>query len=357
MIRKVLLIRFSSIGDIVLSTGLICSLKEAFPYIHITYITKPEYHDLLCNHSKVDRLYLYKGIQDTRDFLRRSEFDLIIDAHNSLRSNLVCYGTKNVLRVPKYFFSRWMSVLTKRPSIFARQNLRIKDLLQDLVQKKISGMKTGFPTELDVDKIKEESILLRIKKSISSKNSKSKTKTRQIESNIKIESKISYIVVVPGAAYKSKQWPQEYFASLMNSLSTRLSNMVFILVGGQKDIPTAQSIQSALKKRVRCINWAGELSIMESMAIIKNADLVLVNDTGMLHVAESFKVRTIAFFGPTTKDFGFYPYRETTKVMEHDLDCRPCSLHGKSNCSNNMSCLRHIKPEEVLKELVGKLST
>jgi len=225
--------------------------------------------------------------------------------------------------------------------------MRIKDLLQDLVQKRISGMKTGFPTELDVDKVKEESILRRIEKSLSLE---AKTRAKQVESNIK--SNINYIVVVPGAAHKSKQWPQEYFASLMNTLSKRLSNTVFILVGGEKDIPIAKRIQSSLKKRVRCINWVGELSIMESMSIIKNANLVLVNDTGMLHVAESFKVRTIAFFGPTTKDFGFYPYRDTTKVMEHDLDCRPCSIHGKKHCPNNMLCLRHIKPEKVLREVI-----
>lgn len=111
-----------------------------------------------------------------------------------------------------------------------------------------------------------------------------------------------------------------------------------------------------IKPNRNVLNLAGELSITESAAVIKECDLMICNDSGALHIANAVQTDVMAFFGPTVKSIGYYPFREEDLVLEIDLECRPCSTHGENSCKlEHHNCMRKIEPDIVVQKVKVKL--
>jgi len=106
---------------------------------------------------------------------------------------------------------------------------------------------------------------------------------------------------------------------------------------------------------LRSINLAGDLTLLESAALISKVDLVVSNDSAPLHIANAVKTDVFTIFGPTVKEFGFYPYRKNDKIFEVDLECRPCGKHGGKECPlGHFKCMLEVKPEIIWKEIKNK---
>jgi heptosyltransferase-2 len=152
-------------------------------------------------------------------------------------------------------------------------------------------------------------------------------------------------VLVPGAGRPTKKWPVDYFAHTAVWLEERVNAQVLML-GDSRDMERAALIAKTVKSS---IPLAGELDLMESACVLSRADLVISNDTGLMHLASALHLKTIAIFGPTTRELGFFPMGDWVRVVEHPgLSCRPCSHIGSRQCPrSHFRCMIEVKPAAV----------
>ena len=159
--------------------------------------------------------------------------------------------------------------------------------------------------------------------------------------------------MAPGSVWETKKWPERYFKELLQ----KSSDYSIYLIGGADDFNLCQRLINE-SNHPNMINCAGKISILESCALIKEMNLVLCNDSAPLHMANAVKTDVFAFFGPTVKKFGCYPYRKNDKILEIDLDCRPCAKHGGNKCPlNHHNCMQEMKPDYVINEIENYFKT
>jgi len=155
------------------------------------------------------------------------------------------------------------------------------------------------------------------------------------------------IAVAPGSVWKTKCWPDDYYSELISLIKDRA---FFIFIGAKEEY----NLCTRILENSGCegLNIAGKTSILESAALLEKCRLTICNDSGALHISNAMQTRVVAFFGPTVKRFGFYPFREGDVVFETDLDCRPCSHHGPMKCPlKHHNCMRLIKPQEAFEKI------
>lgn len=156
--------------------------------------------------------------------------------------------------------------------------------------------------------------------------------------------------IAPGSIWYTKRWLKEHFAELVRRLEQQ--PIQIFLIGGSEDQALCEFIQADSS----AVNVAGKLSVLESAALIERLDLMITNDSAPLHIANAVQTDVIAIFGPTVKDFGFYPFRDNDQVIEVELDCRPCSWHGGKKCPlGHHNCMRWITPDRVFNEVMTHL--
>ena len=149
---------------------------------------------------------------------------------------------------------------------------------------------------------------------------------------------------------ETKKWPGEYFSELLDLLAGDDISIFFI--GSADDRSLCGRIIEESSNR-HCYNFAGELGLSLSAALIGLLDLMVTNDSAPLHMSNAVDTPVLAFFGPTVKEYGCYPYRDDDKMLEVDLDCRPCGTHGGKACPlGHHDCMRAIRPEIVYKEIM-----
>lgn len=324
---KILLIRFSSIGDVTQTLSVATRLAE-FGELH--WATRIDMAPLLANHPSISKVW----ILDRRDGLiglfrlmlglRRENFTHLYDAHNNMRSNLISFFLRvfSSISFLQKSQKRWKRFLlfNLRKNLYEMPFSGQRDLLEPLARWGLSIKAPASPQIFPGPK-EFESIDLELKK---------------VEFD-------QFVALVPSAAYPLKKWPEDYFKKLIELMPTTK----FVLLGSQHD-KFLSSFVSVSPDRV--VNFAGRLNLMESVALIERAQAVVANDTGPLHFAEQLGKKTLALMGPAP--FGF-PSRSSTKVLELNLSCRPCSKHGQGPCTNNkyQRCLVDITPEQVKTEL------
>ncbi len=330
---KILIIRFSSFGDVVQSLSLPTRLAELGMPSEIHWVTRKDMAPLLEGHpfiSKIwtlDRAQGLVGLFQLISELKKQRFTHIYDAHNNLRSRLI-----SLMLQPPVAISRWLN-----PPLFIRKSQkRLKRFL--LFKLRLNTYEMPFSGQRDLLEPLTQWGL-----------NKELPPTPQIyisDAALSIAKKSilfpHFIAVAPSAAHALKRWPLEHFKKLI-ALNPEQN---FVCLGGPED-SFIQELSSMSPQRV--LNLAGKLSITESAAVILLARGLITNDTGLLHVAEQLGKKTIALMGPAP--FGF-PSRSTTKIMQLDLDCRPCSKHGQGPCVNSVyhRCLVEITPTMVQKE-------
>ena len=325
--QKILIIRFSSIGDIVLTTSPLNSLRNAFPRAQITFLTLDQFSPLLEYHPDIDYLIsinkqsTIRELLELRRYLMAKDYDIIFDFHNSIRSNILTYNYNcKFYQIKKPRWNRFLLFLFHKNQ-FETDYSAIKMYHEAIYP--ITSKKNYFPkTKLSVsnyEKEKARSFLL----------------TNGIVGN--------YLVIVPGAAWYQKQWHSSNYIRTLNQLKKPS-----ILLGTQRD----QICFQIAEKLNNGLNLAGKTTLREALAIIANADKLIGSDTGLTHAAEALSVPVIMILGPTSSETGASVNLSNSIKIEKDIWCRPCSQNGKFPCYRGKQyCLDSIEPQEVFQSI------
>lgn len=329
-----LVVRFSSLGDIVLTEPIIRQLRQNFPGSEIHYLTKSRFGELLSMFDGIDRVHLWESEATESELiseLRVVEFDLTIDLHNNIRSTKIrsSVGAKWVT-TRKEWFKRFASVRMKwlhtKPShAIERYGGALKSL----------GIRLNF-----------DSPILNVGEGF-----RRKWVNVQGASNIPE----NYYVVAAGAAHETKQAPDALWELVANEIANENGSKA-LLVGA----PSEKSSMEELKERLRqnCIGVLCDESIGLSAAAFAGARFVLSNDSGSAHLAAALGRPTLALFGPTHPVLGFAPRGPRAGFYTVDEYCSPCSLHGKRPCHREQRfCFSKMEAKKIveqIKELVSK---
>lgn len=347
------LIRFSSLGDIVMQTGFVSWLKLVIPKVKITFITSKESALLLRGHPHIDTLIEYekeKGLKDLKklkklgDEINKNEkIDFIIDLHGTTRA----------------FFFKFLN-----PKIPALNLDKRRIERQALVKLKINFLKKQAPLHfrniLDLFGLftpsfnKEELSNFLIKTANNQSHFGVTSSPLSFETTKTTKPFEKYIVISPVASFTPKRWPMEKFIQLIDRIlsSQNYQEYGVCIVAGPHDdyVDEVEPLVNKYPQRLK--NLKGKTNLQESSKIIQNAELLIGNDSGMGHIAESLGVPVIAIFGPTTEDFGFRPHLELSRTASVDLWCRPCSTTGKSKCFRKKQyCMDQISISDIMSKV------
>lgn len=335
--RKILILRFSSFGDIVQCFSAADHLANGFPQAEIHWAVRSDSADLVSSHPKIHRILSldrksgWLGLWKLAKKMRSENYTHIYDAHCNLRSHLLTW----ILLFP--FFGG--------PSFLRRKKHRIKRWFLLRIGWKVLPWpfraSRSFVLPLEKWNIRWQESLER------------DLRLPELPENLfsslhHPDFKLSEaIIVAPSAAWEMKRWPIESWTELIRQMEER----IFIVVGGPAD-----DFCSVIQKMFpdRTINLAGKLSWLETSRLIREARAVVSGDTGVLHLSDYLNKPTFALIGPTA--FGF-PSWKNSKVIEIDLPCRPCTKDGRGKCSQPVykKCLVDISPQLVSTTLRGSL--
>ena len=169
---------------------------------------------------------------------------------------------------------------------------------------------------------------------------------KKINSLLSFDKKRILIAVAPGGGRQTKRWLSLYFSELIDMLGKSFK-VDFLLLGSDGDKKICDEIEKSVKNRI--VNWSGKTTLLETAAALQHCQMIICNDTGLMHMAAALGRKIVAIFGPTVIEFGFFPFTKEYKVVEHeDLSCRPCSYHGTDTCpKKHFHCMKEIYPERV----------
>jgi len=311
---KVLIIRFSSIGDVVLTTPVIRCLKQQLG-AEIHYYTKPSFQPILQANPYVDKIHLLPAgklpfLKDLKD----ENFDYIIDLHNNLRTRLVkLYLGKKSLSFSKLNFEKFLLVNFK---INRLPDIHIVDRYLDTVSRlnvhnDNKGLDYFIPEQSEVN-------------------------IQQLPAGYQS----GYDVLVVGASFRTKRLPLHK----LKELTDTITNPVIVL-GGKEDIEAGEYLEKAFPHKV--YNGAGNYSINQSASIVRQANTVYTHDTGLMHIAAAFQKKIVSIWGNTVPAFGMYPYKTPFEIIENNhLSCRPCSKIGYDQCpKGHFRCMESLQFE------------
>jgi ADP-heptose:LPS heptosyltransferase len=315
---KILVIRFSSIGDIILTTPLIRCLKHQID-AEIDFLTKSNYQDLIISNPNISEVITFSTFPKTIDVLKSKKYDFVIDLQNNFRS----------LRI--------RSLLTVKSYTFSKNNFRRYILIYfgiNLLNNHIVDRYFKSVEELNISNDNQG-----IDYFISNKNLKIDFNTDQ-----------EYICWCIGGTYEQKKLSVMQITNVISKIE-----LPILFIGGESE----KKISSQIINSMKCNNVSdlcGKTSIDESAYLIKKSKLVLTNDTGMMHIASAFDIPIISFWGCTKPSLGFSPYQANVKseTIITELSGRPCSKHGKYCRFQSDGCIKEID-EDIIINTVTRL--
>ncbi len=324
---KFLIIRFSSIGDIVLTTPVIRCIKEQVEDAEIHYLTKNSFSGILHSNPYIDKVHiLEKSFTDTINKLRKEQFNYIIDLHKNIRSCRV----RKALRILSFSYNKlnykkFLSVTFKKKNVLP--NIHIVDRYLETtnvfdVKNDNKGLDYFIPEEDNI--------------SIS-----------ELPENFKN----GYVGFVIGAKHFTKKLPNNKIVEICKKI-----NFPIILLGGKEDEENGNNIALEIGEKV--LSVCGKYNLNQSASLVKQANVIITHDTGLMHIAAAFKKKIISVWGNTIPEFGMYPYLSdnSSQIFEiNNIKCRPCSKIGYNKCpKNHFKCMNDIDEEEIV-ELANKI--
>jgi lipopolysaccharide heptosyltransferase II len=345
--EKILIIRLSAIGDILLATPLLRALRQKHPRAKLDFVVKTNFAEVLRHHPEIDHLYELNpagGWTELRSLgqrLQHEHYDVVLDIHKNFRSRYLAYAAKprQVLRHRKHVWRRWL---------FVKAKINFMREIPPIYQRYLAA---AAPLGIMATRTPGSNRWLEL---FWSDNEEQEAEHALAENNW--QAHVPLIGLAPGAGYFTKRWPPEYFGELAASLMR--SGKQVVLLGGQQDIGLARIVAKRMDSapnlsaelRAHLIDLTGALSLLASAAVVKRCQLLVANDSGLMHVAEAVGTPLIALFGSTTRELGFFPQLAASRVVENrNLACRPCSHLGYRQCPRgHFRCMREILPAEVL---------
>ena len=313
---KILVVRFSSIGDIVLTTPVVRMLKKQLN-AQVHYLTKSSYVSLLKNNPYIDSVYqIENSITEVIADLKKEKYDYVIDLHSNLRTQILKFRlgvtakSFNKLNMEKFMLTHFK--IDNMPKIHI-----VDRYLETVKYLGIKNDNQGLDFFLSAtDKI-----------------------------DVSIFQK-DYIVFVIGGQHATKILPNEKIISIIKKV-----NKPVLLVGGPEDFERGEQI---IGDTNNTINLCGKYSILQSASLVQQAKMIITHDTGMMHIAAAFNKNIYSVWGNTIPEFGMYPYLESEqskRIEVKGLNCRPCSKIGYDKCpKGHFKCMQEIDENLFLSE-------
>jgi ADP-heptose:LPS heptosyltransferase len=325
-LKKVLIIRFSSIGDIVLTSPILRCLKNQSPDTEIHYLTKKQYLSLLIDNPYISKIWLFEdNFRELIPKLKAKNFDFVIDLHKNFRSRFVVVKLgKPSASFPKLNIRKWLLVNAK---INLLPDLHIVDRYFRAVRK-LNVQNDLNALDYFIPKTEEVDI-----------------------TDILPKNNVDYIAFSIGGKHSTKILPEEKIISICKRI-----DIPVVLLGGTEDKERADRIITQCGSHV--INCCGKFTINQSASLIRQSWKVITNDTGLMHIAAAFRKPVISVWGNTVPAFGMYPYLPekftgiSTIVEVKGLSCRPCSKLGYDRCpKEHFRCMNDLDVDLILKAL------
>lgn len=317
---KILVVRFSSIGDIVLTTPILRCIKQQLKDVELHYITKHNFLSVIENNPYVDKTYTIKdSLKDVIPQLKKENYDYVIDLHHNIRT----LKLKTALGKKSFSFNKlnWEKFLIVNFKKNKLPHIHIVDRYFETVQ--ALGVKNDGKG-LDYFINEKDEI--------------------DIPSSLPSLFHEDYNALVVGGSYFTKQIP----LNKLKEICTK-SSLPLILLGGKEDTAIAEQVYQLHKNKT--INLCGKLNLNQSASIIQQASKVITSDTGLMHIAAAYKKNIISLWGNTIPEFGMGPYLagKDSQILEvKGLSCRPCSKLGYKKCpKGHFKCMNDIVIPEI----------
>ena len=340
---RILVLRLSSLGDIVLTSSFLQSCRERFPGARVDYAVRDDYGALARTLPGVDRVLEVPRGANASALLRlgsqwaRTGYEHVFDLHQSLRSKLLTWRLRSRRRAGfhKQEVPRWMLIHARRDvyrHFGCAQPLRER-MLQPL-------HRAGKPAQLYDTRL------------ILPETSQSRAARRLRDAGIAPEKRI--LGLVPGARWASKRWPITRWIELVQHLEVRTEH-TFVLLGAPAEQPLSAAVGAAIPGR--CLDLCGRLDILETAAVLERCAAVVTHDSGLMHVAEAMGRPVLALFGPTAAQFGYAPYRAASDMLHEPPACSPCSKNGSRACRRpTHECMLNLDVERVTAATLALIS-
>lgn len=312
MKAKFLILRFSSIGDIILTTPVIRCLKLQYPNAEVHFATKKQFKVLVEHNPYIDKFFLLEGSLDSFiKPLQAENYDYVIDLHNNLRTSIIKYRLgKKSFSYNKLNFEKWLLVnfkINRMPDVhIVVRNLETVASLG--VKNDNKGLDYFIPESqvVNLDGI--------------------------------LQKEQPFVAYAIGGQHFTKKLPIGRIIEVCSKVNKKV-----ILLGGKEDEAAGEIVEHALGHKV--YNACGKYNLNQSASILKQAEYVISHDTGLMHIASALKKRVVSIWGNTVPEFGMYPYETEFSIIENkNLSCRPCSKIGYSKCpKGHFKCMNDLE--------------
>jgi heptosyltransferase-2 len=335
---NILVFQTAFLGDVVLTTPLFRALKRLYPLARLTLLTTPQARPLVEEDPHLDAILTYdkKGGERMREVIgkiRARGFDVLISPHRSHRTALIALFSGIPVRVgyAESGFAFAYNRHVRRPMDLHEVD-RVLALVRGLGAEPDAADRVLFTGYTELEKNAVDAVLS--------------------EAGVSAGEKIAGLC--PGSVWATKRWTPEGFAYVGRALTARGFRVVCI--GGPEERDTAAAVAHRIGPRA--VNAAGRTPLKALAAWMDRFSVFVTNDSAPLHVAAARNVPTVAVFGATTRNLGFSPFHEKSRVVEADLPCRPCGPHGGRSCpEGHFRCMRDIDPQRVVDACLDLLAT
>lgn len=342
--RRILIVKPSSLGDILHAFPAFSLLRKSLPNARIDWVVSSNFAMLLSyirqDLSKIinfrrnefrETTHAPKALFDLIGTLRTNRYDLIIDMQGLLRSSMMTFVARGKHK------AGFADVKEKMSGIFYNIKVSVPETMTHAIEKNchlISNI-------LGIENVIPDFILPKV----CSSDISSKLAEHEIDKNDK------YLAVSPSARWKTKTWPPEFFAKIIDAFSSEFPEKKVLLLGAKSENPSAEKV-SSLCKNAKPLNLSGKTSLNELVEIIRGSEALITNDSGPMHIAAFLRVPVFAVFGPTLPD-KTGPYWPWHKVYQAEKGCVKCL---KRTCQrNDIQCQNNVPAKAVIKDLIAKL--
>ncbi|MFN2342021.1 MAG: glycosyltransferase family 9 protein [Desulfonatronovibrio sp.] len=327
------------LGDAVLTLPLLQNLAEQYPESEIHFFVRKGLKSLFAGNSRYNVHEFDKygqdkgitGILKAAAKIKKIKFDLWISPHTSLRSTLTALLNNSPQSIG--YSHPLLNKLVYKHTVYRKfyQLDEIERLLELLKPLQISAAQNWPRLVLPGRDLEQADEFW--KKRIPGKT----------------------LGIHPGSTWPTKMWPEQYFTRIIN-MAGQIPDLKVLVFAGPGEEEVTNRILAGIDRPDNVINLAGKLTLPRLAAFLGKLDCYLTNDSGPMHLAWTQNTPLIALFGPTVKKLGFFPRGKNSTVLESDLSCRPCGLHGHRSCpEKHHRCMMDITPETVIKHIRKKI--
>ena len=326
---KILVVRFSSIGDLVLTSPVVRCMHQQIPNAEIHFITKKSFESIVATNPFIHKTWsMEKSIDELIPQLKSEKFDFLVDLHNNIRSKSLIrkLGVPHA-SFPKLHIEKWLLVKFKKPMI---TNLHVVERYFKAVVK-LHVVNDNLPCDFFFQSGDEIDV-----------------------ASLGVESK-KFVAFAIGAQFATKRMP----ISKMIEVVSQIQHPI-VLAGGEMDNENAEDIIKMLPNQ-QIVNACGKFSLQQSASIVKQSAVLLTHDTGLMHIASAFQIPIVSVWGNTVPALGMYPYFPTNEngfsIHEvNDLKCRPCSKIGFKTCpKKHFNCMNLQNAKAIAEDVNLKL--